>query len=98
MIRMPRRAVQAPASPWRKLFAVLAAVVLIVPLLAMQFTDEVNWGAEDFAAALALLAGTWLAVELVWRMAAKSSTRLVATAVVFSLLVVIWAELAGGVF
>jgi len=33
------------------------AAILLVPLLAMRYTREVNWGPLDFAAAAILLAG-----------------------------------------
>jgi hypothetical protein len=33
------------------------AIILMIPLIAMQFTDEVNWSPFDFAAAAALLFG-----------------------------------------
>ena len=33
----------------------IVAFVLLVPLTAMQFTDEVQWGPEDFALAGGLL-------------------------------------------
>jgi hypothetical protein len=36
------------------------ALILLLPLVAMQFTDEVNWGVADFVFAGALLGGTGL--------------------------------------
>ena len=35
-----------------------AALLLLLPLIAMQFTDDVNWDATDFAFAAALIVGT----------------------------------------
>ena len=43
--------------------AVVTAVLLAVPLVAMQFTDEVVWTLSDFVFAGVLLAGTGLAFE-----------------------------------
>jgi hypothetical protein len=40
------------------------ASVLLVPLVAMQVTDEVNWSLADFVLAGALLGGTGLLYEL----------------------------------
>jgi hypothetical protein len=36
------------------------AFILLLPLVAMQFTDEVDWGVADFVLAGALLGGTGL--------------------------------------
>ena len=48
---------------------VAAASSLLVPLLAMQFTEEVVWSLADFAVAGALLVGT----GLVFRMAVRQA-------------------------
>ena len=40
---------------FRKFFAVFALGLLAIPLVAMQFTDEVEWGIGDFALFAALL-------------------------------------------
>src|SRR3989304_6473156 len=46
-----------------------AAFILLLPLLAMQITDEVVWDLADFAVAGALLVGTGLICELAARKA-----------------------------
>ena len=44
------------------------ALVLLAPLIAMRFTDEVNWTAFDFAFAAVLLIGAGLLLELIlWK-------------------------------
>jgi len=43
------------------------AFILLLPLLAMQITDEVVWDLADFAVAAILLVGTGLMYELVVR-------------------------------
>lgn len=72
-------------------------VVLVVPFLAMQFTDEVVWDLADFAVAGALLFGAGLTYELAVRKAAgKTAYRVtVGLAVAVSLLLV-WVNLAVG--
>jgi hypothetical protein len=49
------------------------AFILLLPLGAMQFTDEVNWGVFDFVAAGILLGGSGL---LLTRLAAKRTGNL----------------------
>jgi hypothetical protein len=47
--------------------ALVTACVLLVPLVAMQITDEVDWGVADFVLAGVLLGGTGLLLELAAR-------------------------------
>jgi hypothetical protein len=44
--------------------ALATAFILLLPLVAMQVTDEVDWGLADFMLAGALLAGSGLLLEL----------------------------------
>lgn len=43
------------AGPWRKAVWAAAALVLLLPLVAMQFSDEVQWSVGDFVFAGVLL-------------------------------------------
>ena len=57
----------------RLIIIVLTAVILLlIPLIAMQFTDEVNWTLFDFVVMGILLLGTGLLCELVLRKMKKS--------------------------
>jgi drug/metabolite transporter (DMT)-like permease len=51
--------------------ALATACVLLVPLVAMQITDEVDWGVADFVLAGVLLGGTGLVLELAARKPGK---------------------------
>jgi len=53
--------------PWRMIGWGAAALVLLLPLVAMRFTDEVAWNAFDFAVMGALLGGVGLGFELAVR-------------------------------
>ncbi|ESU27116.1 hypothetical protein FLJC2902T_22240 [Flavobacterium limnosediminis JC2902] len=78
---------------------VLAVVFLLsVPLIAMQFTDEVNWTLSDFVVAGVLLLGTGLMCEFVMRKVTKMEHRIGICAVILVALLIIWAELAVGIF
>jgi hypothetical protein len=79
--------------------SVLAAeLVLLVPLAAMMFTDEVDWGVADFIIVSILLAGVGMAAQLIIN-GVKSNSRQAAIGVVLAAaMVLIWAELAVGIF
>ena len=78
--------------------ALATAFLSLIPLVAMQFTDQVKWGLADFAVAAALLFGAGLAYEFITAKTGRTGYRIaigVATAV---LLVLVWMELAVGIF
>lgn len=74
-----------------------ASVLLLIPLIAMQFTTEVNWTAIDFMVAGVLLYGTAIACDLALRMIKNKNTAWIVCGVIFFLLVLIWIELAVGI-
>lgn len=76
----------------------VTALVLMVPLVAMQFTSEVNWDATDFIAAGALLMVTGLVYVFISRMVRTPQQRMVARIVMLGVLFLVWAELAVGIF
>ena len=75
-----------------------SAILLLIPLIAMQFTDEVNWTLSDFVVAGALLFGTGLMCELVLRKVRKVELRIAICAAILIGLLLTWAELAVGIF
>ncbi len=74
------------------------ALILLVPLLAMQVTDEVNWDVADFVVIGTLLLGTGLAYELAARRVSNPKHRVVIGVVLAAVVLLVWAELAVGVF
>jgi hypothetical protein len=64
----------------------------------MQFTDEVNWTLIDFVVAGALLLGTGLMCEIVIRKIKNINYRIVICVALLVALLLIWAELAVGIF
>lgn len=78
--------------------AALTAMLLLVPLLAMQLTDEANWAPGDFVAAGGLLFSAGMAYVLATRRARTTGQKLAVGTLVFTTLAVIWAELAVGLF
>ena len=76
----------------------IAVLLLLIPLIAMQFTKEVNWSLFDFVVAGVLLFGTGLACELVLRKVKTIRHRVILCAIFIAVLFIIWIELAIGIF
>lgn len=83
-----------------KQWAMWAVIVLLLllPLVAMAFTREINWTGTDFAAAGALLVGTGLVYQLAVRRIAASHWRMMASLALLAALLLAWAHGAVGVF
>lgn len=77
--------------------ACATALLLLVPLTAMQFTGEVNWTALDFAVAGALLFGSGLSFVLLARLAHGATHKLAAAIAVAAGLILVWVNLAVGI-
>lgn len=75
-----------------------AGFLLLVPLVAMQFTKEVNWTLSDFIVAGVLLFGTGGLIELAIRKINKVGTRVWVILGILIILFLVWAELAVGIF
>lgn len=84
----------------KRLFSIviLVAILLLIPLIAMQFSDEVNWKLADFVIAGVLLLVTGLICEFVMQKVKKKENRIALIVVIIALLLLIWAELAVGIF
>ncbi|WP_018621331.1 hypothetical protein [Spirosoma luteum] len=84
----------------RRLFGIVLTVVciLLIPLLAMQFTDEVNWTLADFVVMGVLLLGTGFMCELVIRKVSRTEYRIAICGAILIALILIWIELAVGIF
>jgi hypothetical protein len=76
--------------------ALAAAIILLLPLLAMQFTDEVVWDLADFAVAGALLFGAGLTYELIARKGGNIAYRVALGVAVAAALLLVWVNLAVG--
>lgn len=64
----------------------------------MQFTEEVNWSLFDFVVASLLLIGTGLSIEFILRKAKTIQAKFILVAISLFILIIIWAELAVGLF
>jgi len=75
---------------------IATALFLLVPLAAMQVTDEVKWSLSDFAIMGGLLFVSGLAYELIARRVRKPAQRAAAALAVGAVFVAVWLELAVG--
>jgi hypothetical protein len=75
----------------------VALATLLVPLVAMQFTDEVVWNPADFAVAGILLFGAGLTYELIARKAGNIAYRAAVGVAVAAAFILVWLMGAVGV-
>ena len=80
------------------LIPLIVVLILLIPAIAMQFTDEVNWDLGDFAVAGILLLVAGLLFDLVIRKVNNSEYRIIIYVVIVVVFLLIWAELAVGIF
>ncbi len=76
----------------------LPFVILSIPFIAMQFTKEVNWTLSDFVIICGMLFATVFAIDLVLKKFKTLKSRLVIVSVIVLLLMIVWAEMAVGIF
>ena len=74
------------------------AVLLLIPLIAMQFTDEVNWNMADFMVAAVLLLVAVFTYDFISRKVKEPKNRTILSLVLLIIFLLIWAELAVGIF
>jgi len=72
--------------------------LLLIPLIAMQFTDQVIWTAADFLIAGILLLGTGLISEIIMRKIKNKGYKAILIVAALIVLILIWIELAVGIF
>ena len=77
--------------------AFATGAILLVPIVAMQFTSEVNWGGADFIVMGCLLFGLASLGVLAARRATRKN-RILVGGIFLAVFLYLWAELAVGVF
>ena len=75
----------------------IIAALLLIPFVAMQFTDEVKWSAGDFVIMAIVLAGIGLAYELIARKSEKSMYRVAFGVGLLGALLLLWVNGAVGI-
>ena len=84
-------------SRWRIALWGTAAFLLLLPLVAMQFTNEVSWDGTDFAVFAAMLAVAGGTCELASRKSGDSAYRAAVAVTVAGAFILVWMNLAVGI-
>jgi hypothetical protein len=84
-------------SRWRIVIWGTAAFLLLLPLIAMQFTNEMNWDETDFIVFGAMLFGACGVYELAARMTPNFAYRAAVGVAVVAAFILIWMNLAVGI-
>lgn len=84
----------------KRLIGILVTIVvlLLIPIVAMQFTNELKWTLSDFVVAGVLLFGTGLGCEFVMRKVKRKGHRIAICVAILTVLLLVWIELAVGIF
>ena len=73
-------------------------ILLLIPLIAMLFSDQVKWTLFDFIVAGILLLGVGLTIEFILRKVKTTKLRIALCVALFLGFFLVWAELAVGIF
>ena len=76
----------------------IVGVLLLIPLIAMQLTDEVTWSFFDFMIMGALLTITGLLIGVILKKIKYHKYREAFIVIIVMIFLLIWAELAVGLF
>ena len=72
------------------------AILLLLPAIAMRYTNEVDWSASDFVAMGALLGTVGLATEFLVRRSGSTAYRIGAVIAMATAFLTVWVNLAVG--
>jgi hypothetical protein len=93
----PQRGGGWRGSPWRIAAWGTAALVLLLPLVAMQFTAEVDWDGADFIFAGVLICSVGLTYELAVRKTSSAPYRAGVAVALAAAFLLVWATGAVGI-
>lgn len=86
------------ANRWRIVGWGSAAALLLLPLIAMQFTDEVNWSMNDFIVFGIMLVTAGGLIELAAKIIPNKAYRTAVGVAVIVAFILIWVDGAVGIF
>ena len=70
----------------------------MIPLLAMQFTEDVNWSIYDFVVMGFLLLFFSLGIDVTMKKVKNENIKILYVVLTILIFLLIWAELAVGIF
>lgn len=76
----------------------LPLLLLLIPLIGMLFSNEVNWTFFDFIIMGILILVMSFGIKLVLKTTPKKMYRILIIGIILILFLLVWAELAVGVF
>jgi Kef-type K+ transport system membrane component KefB len=76
----------------------IIVVLLLIPFIGMQLSNEVNWTSSDFAIMTVLLTSTGLLFEIVMRNVKTTKKRVILGFTIIFIFLLVWVELAVGIF
>lgn len=77
---------------------IVGLLLLLAPLVAMQFTDEVNWTGFDFIVFGGLLLLLLTGIEIATAVIRQPIWRAAGIIIILMCFLVVWVELAVGIF
>jgi len=89
--------IEKPRFRWRLLLWSMPAGLLLLPAVAMQFSDEVDWNAFDFIFAAILFGSVGLIVELTVRSSPSIAFRAAVFVALAAAFLIIWVNGAVGI-
>ena len=75
----------------------IVGLLLLIPLIAMQLTNEVNWSFFDFIIMGGMLTITSLLIGIILKKVNNSKNRRILIVTIVMIFFLIWAELAVGI-
>jgi high-affinity Fe2+/Pb2+ permease len=76
----------------------ITALLLLIPFIGMQFTDEISWSWLDFVVAAALLMLTGFTLTYISGNIKQKSYNFILSVGVLIILLLVWIEFAVGIF
>ncbi len=83
--------------PWRPILWSIPVALLLLPAVAMRFTDEVDWNAFDFIFATVMFGSVGLVVELTVRSSRSIAFRAAVALALAAAFLIIWINGAVGI-